>query len=62
MWFHNLVRLDELKAEKITAAAQELLRLPPLPVLKALAVVWATALVMVFTLLLTVRFALSIPL
>ncbi|MDB5344249.1 MAG: hypothetical protein JWP89_2626 [Schlesneria sp.] len=48
--------------EGVQKAANALLRLPSVPVLKALAVVWTVALVMVFTMLLTIRFALSIPL
>lgn len=62
-WFFNMNRLDELfEEEKIQQAARTLLNLSTLPVLKAFAVVWTAVLLMVFTFLLTIRLALSLPL
>lgn len=62
MFFHNLNRFDELDGEKITTAAQALLRLPPVPVLKALAIVWSLTIVITISGIYAVRFAFNIPL
>ena len=63
MWFFNTNRIAEfLDEERVTRAARALLSLPSKPVLKALTATWGIVLVMVFTFIVTVRFALSLPL
>lgn len=62
MLHFNLNWLDELKDEKLVNAAHSLLRLTSVPVFKALAIVWLTVLVMVFTFIVTVRIAAYLPL
>lgn len=62
MWHHNLTRLDELDNETIERAAHALLRLQSIRVMKAAVFVWSFVLAMIFTFILTIRFAAYLPL
>ena len=62
-WTQNPGRLfEKLTEDQVQSAAQAIRKAVSLPVLKALVLGWGVFLVMIFTLLFTVRIALTLPL